>query len=162
MYDRVYQLKQQFPDLHIGINGGINNHSDALSHLNNVDEVMLGREVYANPYCLSQVDALYYSDQNADQTESSVLSREEVALRMIPYIQAHLESGGRVWHVARHMLGLFQGQPGGKVWRRHLSQHGVKGDVKASVVQDALEQMQAAREHARQFMAQHPANTHTE
>jgi tRNA-dihydrouridine synthase A len=60
------------------------------------------------------------------------------------------------------MLGLFQGQPGGKVWRRYLSQHAVKGEVKASVVQEALEQMLEAREHARQFIAQRPVDASTE
>lgn len=148
MYDRVYQLKQEFPDLHIGINGGINNHQDGLAHLQHVDEVMLGREVYANPYCLAEVDALYFSD------DSHVTSRASVVKRMHEYTQGHVEQGGRVWHVARHMLGLFQGQPGGKVWRRYLSQNAVKGEVSPDVLLEALAMMEETKAKAIAFQAE--------
>lgn len=147
MYERVYQLKQQFPHLHIGINGGINNHTDGVAHLAHVDEVMLGREVYANPYCLAEVDTLYYDEQY------EVPSRAAVVERMHCYTQAYVNDGGRVWHVARHMLGLFQGQPGGKVWRRYLSQNAIKGEVSADVLLDAHAEMEATKARALAFQA---------
>ncbi len=148
MYDRVYQLKQQFPELHIGINGGINNHVDGLAHLEHVDEVMLGREVYANPYCLAEVDALYYGDNH------SAPSRADVVESMYRYTKEYLSDGGRVWHIARHMLGLFQGQPGGKVWRRYLSQNAIKGEVSADVLLDAHAEMEATKARALAFQAE--------
>ena len=117
-YDRVYRLKQDNPNLRITINGGINTLQDALTHLNHVDGVMLGREVYANPYLLSEVDNHFY------KVQSPVISRADVIEKMTQYIAREIEQGAKVWHIARHMLGLFQGQAGGKVWRRYLSENG--------------------------------------
>ena len=138
MYDRVYQLKQEFPHLHISINGGIKTLAEAQTHLAHVDGVMIGREAYANPYILSEVDALIYGDN------ATVLTRAEIVLRMHAYTVEQLASeiqygrGNKVWHVARHMLGLFQGQPGGRVWRRYLSENAIGHDTSPDVLFDAL------------------------
>lgn len=138
MYDRVYQLKQEFPQLHISINGGVTTLADAQTHLEHIDGVMIGREAYANPYMLSAVDGMLYGDNSA------VLSRAEVVQRMHAYTVEQLASdiqygrGTKVWHIARHMLGLFQGQPGGRVWRRYLSQHAIGQDTSPDVLFDAL------------------------
>lgn len=138
MYDRVYQLKQEFPQLHISINGGVTTLADAQTHLEHIDGVMIGREAYANPYMLSAVDGMLYGDNSA------VLSRAEIVQKMHAYTVEQLASdiqygrGTKVWHIARHMLGLFQGQPGGRVWRRYLSQHAIGQDTSPDVLFDAL------------------------
>jgi tRNA-dihydrouridine synthase A len=118
LYDRVYHLKQQFPQLNISLNGGVKTLADVDLHLQNVDGVMIGREVYSNPYILAEVDGRFYQDPHV------VLSREEIVHAMVPYVERQLMQGERVWSIARHMLGLFQGQPGGRIWRRYLSEHG--------------------------------------
>ncbi|KKO48648.1 tRNA-dihydrouridine synthase A [Arsukibacterium sp. MJ3] len=117
-YPRVHQLKQDFPQLDISINGGIKTLDDARYQLQRVDGVMVGREAYTNPYLLSQVDHFIYGD------ERPVLSQHQLVRAMLPYIEQQMQQGARFWHIARHMLGLFQGLPGARLWRRHLSEHG--------------------------------------
>lgn len=145
IYERVYQLKEEFPSLNISLNGGVKTLDDVHLHLNYLDGVMIGREVYANPYLLSNVDARFYND------DRPVLSRREVVQAMLPYIQQHLEQGGRVWHVARHMLGLFQGQPGARIWRRFLSQNGTANQVGVELLTDALDVVSEAQQQAQKF-----------
>ncbi|GAB3037330.1 tRNA dihydrouridine(20/20a) synthase DusA [Bowmanella dokdonensis] len=139
MYDRVYLLKQQFPHLHVSINGGVKTLEEAALHLQQQDGVMIGREAYANPYLLARVDKLFFNDSR------QVPSREEVVLQMLPYINEQVQQGARVWHIARHMLGLFQSQPGGRIWRRYLSQNGTRASD-GSLLLDALEEMRKVRE----------------
>jgi tRNA-dihydrouridine synthase A len=134
----VYELKQQFPDLHISLNGGVKTLEEAHDHLKFVDGVMIGREAYANPSILGEVDTQFFGLQ------SPPFDRVQIVHRMLPYIQSHIDTGGRVWHVARHMLGLFQGQPGGRVWRRFLSQNGAKYQTNPQLLVDALDAMQSA------------------
>ena len=139
MYDRVYELKKQFPHLHISINGGIKTIADAKQHLSYTDGVMMGREVYSNPYLLTQVEKeLFDNDEPA-------LSREDVVQKMVSYTEKHIQSGGRAWHVIRHMLGIYQGQPASRVWRRYLSENAIKPDVSANVLNDAIDAMMAIR-----------------
>jgi len=136
-YDRVYQLKQQHPDLTISINGGITTIDQIKQHLTEVDGVMVGREAYQNPYCLAYVDSELYG------CDKPIQSRFEVVERMIPYIEAHIAAGGTVWQVARHMLGLFQAQPGGRGYRRYLSQNASKEPHNAQILLDAIAHMRA-------------------
>ena len=150
MYDRVYQLKEEFPDLHIGINGGVKTLSEAQQHLQFVDSVMIGREVYSNPYILSQVDTEFYHDKTA------VPTREDIVQRMYEYTQQHVAAGGKVWHVVRHMMGLFQGQPGGRVWRRYLSENAIGADKSPDVLLAALDTMMQTRQKAQQFLDDKP------
>lgn len=117
-YQRVYQVKQDFPTLDISINGGIKTLAEAAEHLQYLDGVMIGREAYTNPYLLSQVDTMLYGQPEVALTE------HEVVRAMIPYIEQQMRQGARFWHIARHMLGLFQGQPGARQWRRLLSEQG--------------------------------------
>jgi len=160
-YPRVYQLKQAFPHLDISINGGIKSLAEAKAHLQYVDGVMVGREVYANPYILADVDAGLYGNKAGDDaafssstatspTASLSRTREEAVRAMIPYVDAHIEQGGRAWHIIRHMLGIYQGQPAGKVFRRFLSQNAIKGTARASVLEDALQAVAETREQLRQ------------
>ncbi|MFT5839946.1 MAG: tRNA-dihydrouridine synthase A [Flavobacteriales bacterium] len=148
MYDRVYQLKQQFPDLHISLNGGVKTLDDVQCHLNHVDGVMIGREVYSNPYILAEVDQRFYQDNSVSKT------RAEVVMAMLPYIEQQIARGVRPWSIARHMLGLFQGQPGGRIWRRYLSQNGTKANAGVELLTDALEVLLEAQSKAKQFQAE--------
>ena len=131
-YERVYKIKEIFPDLEIIINGGIQTLEHAQSHLAHVDGVMLGREMYHNPYLLSQVDALFYDDSADSPT------REEVISLLAPYVAKHIEQGGRLQHISRHIIGLFQAVPGAKIWRRHISQNAHLKGADYSVIIDAL------------------------
>jgi len=131
-YDRVYQLKQDFPHLHIDINGGIKTLEHALDHLNHVDGVMIGREAYHNPYILAQADKLVFGD------ESEVLSRHAIIRAMLPYIEERMTQGRPLKSITRHLLGLFQGQTGAKAWRRHLSENAHIKGADLSVLTDAL------------------------
>lgn len=117
-YERVYQAKRDFPTLNISINGGIKDLAQARQQLTWLDGVMVGREAYSNPLLLSQVDALIYDSNEPAMTP------HQVVLAMLPYIDRQMTAGARFWHIARHMLGLFQGMPGARQWRRLLSEQG--------------------------------------
>lgn len=140
-YDWVHQIKALFPELSVAINGGIKTLEAGLLHtqpyqydgstLPPLDGVMLGRAVYEQPYLLSQVDALYYNDLRP------ALSREQILHKMLPYIEQHLSNGGKLIQVTRHMLGLFHGLPGGRLWRRHLSEQAFKSESGLEVVEAA-------------------------
>ncbi len=132
MYERVYQLKKDFPELEIIINGGIRSIKDSLDHLKTVDGVMIGREAYNNPYMLAPADREIF---NTDQAN---LSRVEVVEALIPYIEDYLSGGGKLQHVSRHILGLFHSQPNGKLWRRYLSENASRLDANIDVVKKAL------------------------
>lgn len=132
IYERVYQLKQDFPQLEIIINGGIRTISDAKKHLTQVDGVMIGREAYSNPFILAEVDQQIFASKHA------AVTRLEVAEQMVPYIDQYIASGGRLQHISRHILGLFHGQPNGKQWRRYLSENATKSTANSQVILDAL------------------------
>jgi tRNA-dihydrouridine synthase A len=132
-YQKVYQLKQDFPELEIIINGGIKTLSDSQQHLDQVDGVMIGREAYQNPYILAQVDPLFYSDGEA------VTSRHDIVKAFMEYIELELAKGTRLQAMVRHILGLFHAQPRGKLWRRHLSENAYKPGAGIDIVEKALE-----------------------
>jgi tRNA-dihydrouridine synthase A len=143
-YPLVYDLKQRFPDLEIVLNGGINTLDSVQHHLTHVDGIMLGREIYANPYVLSNVDNLFYG------SNQPALSRTQVIEHMIEYADQSEENDTRIWNIARHMLGLFQGQPGGRLWRRHLSTYATDKLATSEVLRDALEQVQQIQNQTEQ------------
>ncbi|GAC15946.1 tRNA dihydrouridine(20/20a) synthase DusA [Aliiglaciecola lipolytica] len=146
MYERVYHLKEQFPDLHISINGGVKTLDDVALHLKYIDGVMIGREVYSNPYILADVDKRFYGDNH------KVPTRHDVVESMIEYAKAQLElPHTRIWHIARHMLGLFQGQPGARIWRRYLSQNGTQKGAGIELLENALATLDEAQFQAEQF-----------
>ncbi|MCF2947318.1 tRNA dihydrouridine(20/20a) synthase DusA [Paraglaciecola aquimarina] len=153
MYDRVYQLKQEFADLHISINGGVKTLDDTANHLQHLDGVMIGREVYSNPYILAEVDQRFYQGTTSTATRPAK-TRVEIVQAMLPYIEQQIELGARPWHVARHMLGLFQGQPGGRIWRRYLSQNGTKRDAGIELLTDALDTLLEAQAQATKFQSE--------
>jgi len=114
-YDWVYQIKQDFPELTIGINGGINHLEDALNHLVRVDHTMLGRVVYHQPYLLCDVDTKIYKQNTIRMT------REQVLLDFIEYMKNQSDQGVPIRSMTRHILGLYHGQPNAKKFRRLLS-----------------------------------------
>jgi len=132
IYARVYQLKKDFPQLEIIINGGIKSIEESINHLDNVDGVMIGREAYHNPYMLALVDRDIFA------SESTPLSRVEIAEQMLPYVERHISKGGKLQHISRHILGLFHAQPNGKQWRRHLSEAATKPNAGIEVIKQAL------------------------
>ncbi|WP_240476015.1 tRNA dihydrouridine(20/20a) synthase DusA [Dickeya fangzhongdai] len=131
-YPRVYQLKRDFPSLTLAINGGVKTLAEAQQHLQHVDGVMVGREAYQNPGMLAQVDSeLFGADAIAPD-------QADVVRAMYPYIERELSGGASLGHITRHMLGLFQGVPGARQWRRYLSENAHKPGADAAVVERAL------------------------
>ena len=131
-YPRVYQLKKDYPQLHLSLNGGVKTMADSVAHLAYVDGIMVGREAYSNPFMLSEVDELVYGDAVFTQ------SRHDVVRSMYEYIEQEMQQGANFWHIARHMLGIFQGQPGARGFRRHLSENGHGKQADLSVMDKAL------------------------
>jgi tRNA-dihydrouridine synthase A len=132
-YPRVYRLKNDFPELMIAVNGGITTLEQCEGHLEHLDGAMLGREAYQNPYLLAHVDSRLFGDARPPTERFVVLEA------MVPYIEAHLADGGRLNHVTRHMLGLFQGLPGARQWRRYLSENAHKSGADVGVLMAAAE-----------------------
>ena len=132
IYDRVYQLKKDFPHLEIIINGGIKTIDESLEHLKQVDGVMIGREAYHNPYILAEVDSKIF------HSKLQPPSRIEVIERLLPYLESCLQAGVKLQHITRHILGLFHAQPNGKLWRRHLSETVTKPNASIQNIHDAL------------------------
>lgn len=115
-YERAYQLKKDFPELEIIINGGIKELHEIDEHLTHLDGVMLGRQAYHHPYVMAAFDARYYGDVAIPRT------RSEIIQAMIPYAQSELmKDGPRLNSITRHMLGLMAGLPGARAFRQHLS-----------------------------------------
>jgi len=137
-YAFAWRIKQEFPDLGIIVNGGIENLEQAAVQLNKVDGVMLGRAAYHNPWLLAHVDARIFHDPHP------VPTREAIVHNMIPYIERELQQGSRLKHITRHMLSLFHGMPGARHWRRHLSENAPQADAGSEVVIQALEQLTRA------------------
>ncbi|WP_373017214.1 tRNA dihydrouridine(20/20a) synthase DusA [Thiomicrorhabdus sp.] len=138
-YDWVHRIKSEFPQLEVAINGGIKTLEAGLLHLDSyqefpaVDGVMLGRAAYEQPYILSEVDRLYYGSNITPP------SRADVIEKMKPYIEKHLMEGGKLIQVTRHMLGLFHGLPGGRLWRRHLSENAFMKEAGIEVLEQAYQ-----------------------
>ena len=131
-YERVYQVKKDFPHLHIDINGGVKAIQDVNKHLEKVDGVMVGRAIYHDPYLLSVVDKTIFGQPG------KVVSRHDIVLAMLPYIERRMTAGRSLKSITRHMLGLFQGEPGAKAWRRYLSERVHLPGADINVVEQAL------------------------
>ena len=143
-YDRVSALKADFPELPIVINGGIQTLAEAGSWLDSLDGVMIGRAAYQNPWLLAQADAEIFNDHAQPRLE-----RIEVARAYQAYVQTQFKTGVPITRYTRHLIGLFQGLPGAKVWRRALSEGGVKNGAGPEVIEQAIAVWQNhARAHA--------------
>ncbi|CDH07217.1 tRNA-dihydrouridine synthase A [Xenorhabdus bovienii str. oregonense] len=132
-YPRVYQLKKDFPQLTLSINGGIKSLEEAKQHLQYVDGVMIGREAYQNPSILAHVDRELFNEA------ASVVNTIDAIKALYPYIERELSKGTYLGHITRHILGIFQGIPGARQWRRHLSENAHKAGADIMVVEKALE-----------------------
>ena len=113
-YERVYELKNTFPDLKFIINGGIKSLHESSIHLQHVDGVMIGREAYENPLLLAEVDSVIFLDKKISTSRSDILKS------LIPYIVEELERGTKISHITRHLMGLFRGFNGAKNMRKYL------------------------------------------
>lgn len=131
-YERVYQLKRDYPELVIAINGGITSLEQIKIHLQHVDGVMVGREAYQNPMLLSEIDQQIFAKDHAITNPISAIEQ------LFPYIEVELAKGTQLNHIMRHTLGIFNGKKGAKQWRRYLSENAHKKGAGLEVVKKAL------------------------
>jgi tRNA-dihydrouridine synthase A len=134
-YAIVHELKRALPELQVVLNGGLRDLDHALAEQGGLDGVMLGRAAYQNPALLLEVDPRVFGSPPPSA------SRTEAVLAFIPYIERMLAQGAPLHAMTRHMLGLFNGQPGGRAWRRKLSEGGVRAGANGDVVRAALDQV---------------------
>ncbi|MCX8578511.1 MULTISPECIES: tRNA dihydrouridine(20/20a) synthase DusA [unclassified Gilliamella] len=131
-YERVYQLKRDYPNLTIAINGGVKTIDEIKHHLNYVDGVMVGREAYQNPMLLAQIDSQIFG------LDTQPIDPIAAIRCLYPYIEQQLLQGAQLNHIMRHTLGIFNGQKGAKQWRRYLSENAHKKGAGIEVVEHAL------------------------
>jgi tRNA-dihydrouridine synthase A len=136
-YGDVHRLKQEFPHLWIEINGGFINLEQVSEQLQSVDAVMIGRAAYDHPYLFAIADQTFYKSQDTPPT------REDIVAAMLPYIDHWVARGLKLNKISRHMLQLFHGQPGSRLWKRHLTEHSCYFGVGSEVIEAALKQVQA-------------------
>jgi tRNA-dihydrouridine synthase A len=133
VHETVHKLKQALPHLTIVINGGIRSLSETEEQLRHVDGVMMGREAYSNPYLLANVD------QRLFESDSPVRSREQITLDYINYCDEQILDGTRLHHMSKHVLGLFQGEAGARIFRREISENAHKAYATTDVLKRALD-----------------------
>jgi len=134
-YETVHQLKRDFPMLTIVINGGLRTHEEALPQLDHVDGVMMGRAACDDPWLLARVDSLYYGE--ADPLDG----REQVLEAIRPFLGTQVAEGVSARAVLRHVMGLFNGLPGARAWRRTLSDSVMLSQYGAATMDQALARM---------------------
>jgi tRNA-dihydrouridine synthase A len=140
-YEVAYQLKDEFPQLEILINGGVVSYGEIVEHLEHVDGVMIGRQAYHDPYFLAEMDVRFYG------ASTPIPTRENAETAMQEYIGDIVEKGGYMGAVTRHMLGLHRGVHGGRGWRRVLSDARRMNAAHTRADVDAL--FEEARSHLR-------------
>ncbi len=131
-YPWVYRLKDDFPQLSIVLNGGVLSLDECKTHLAYVDGVMMGREAYQNPWMLAQVDTELFNTGNSPPT-----NRADVVRALVPYIEEQMLGGANLNHITRHVLGLYQGVPGARKFRRHLSENAYRAEADADTLLQA-------------------------
>ncbi len=131
-YDLVYELKREQPNLMIIINGGITTIEQTKAHLEHVDGVMMGRAAYQTPWVLGDIDRALFGE------EPPVRTRREAVAAFLPHIARELNAGAPLNAMTKHLLGLFNGLPGARAFRRHLSENAVKPGADVTVVETAL------------------------
>ncbi len=138
-YERVYAIKEKYPDLRIIINGGIKAVDEIKTHIAQLDGVMIGREAYQNPYVLAEIERKIFGNH-------AILGREKILQAMTTYAKEELEMYGTpVKRIAKHMTGLFHHQPGAKSWRQVLSTEAFKDGATEDVFKTALNSMKNVR-----------------
>jgi tRNA-dihydrouridine synthase A len=141
-YELVYQLKDEFPELEIIVNGGVRFLSEVTQHLQFTDGVMVGREAYRNPSMLSGIDQQLFGSALPAPARWKVLELYK------QYIQRELSRGTALNQMTRHILGLFQGEPGARAWRRHLSSFAPVAGAGLEVIDEAQSHLQKAIERS--------------
>ena len=131
-YDVVYRLKQDFPALTLIINGGLTSLDQVAAQLGPVDGAMIGRAAYENPYLLAE------ADQRLFGSTEPPLTRHQVIQAFLPYLQTQLQQGTPLHGLTRHILGLFQGVPGARAWRRQISEPACRRGAGVEVLEAAL------------------------
>jgi tRNA-dihydrouridine synthase A len=129
-YDLVYRVKRERPALTILINGGVETLDQAAAHLAHVDGVMLGRAAYQNPALLAEIDARFFGDQAVDL--------DAAVQAYCDYVERRLAEGARLHTLIKPMLGLYNGRPGARLFRRHLSEQAPRHDAGIDVLHTAL------------------------
>lgn len=146
-YSMVARLKADRPDLTVVLNGGVKTLAEAEGHLEHVDGVMIGRAAYQTPMVLAEADRRLF-----DPT-AAVPDPVDVVRRFLPYVDAETRDGTPLIAITRHILGAFHAQPGGRQWRRHLSENAPRKGAGVAVVEDALALVLAARTRKEQRLA---------
>ena len=140
-YERVYRLKADFPELEIVLNGGVLSLEAAAAHLERgADGVMIGRAAYQNPYLLAEADRRFFGDDRPPP------GREAVVRALLPYAEAQCARGVPVKAITQHILGLFNGLPGARLWRRHLSETAHRPGAGPEVIEAARDEVLATLE----------------
>lgn len=134
-YDLVYRLKQDFPALTLVLNGGLTTLDQVEEQLRQVDGAMIGRAAYENPYLLAEADQRLFGITAPPPT------RHQVIRAFLPYVDAQLQQGTPLHGMTRHLLGLFQGVPGARAWRRYLSEHACQPAAGIETLEAALQQV---------------------
>ena len=132
-YGTVYQLKRDFPELDFIINGGFTSKDAIMEQYKHVDGVMIGRAAYQNPYLLAEIEQALFD------TETLLLTRDEILKKFMEYVQQNLDQGVYLGHMSRHILGLFLGQPGARAYRRYISENAYKEEAGVEVIQVAMD-----------------------
>ena len=134
-YELVYRLKQELPELTIVLNGGVTTLDQAAAHLAHVDGVMIGRAAYQEPYMLAEADRRFSG------ATAPAPSRRQVLEAFIPYVERELAEGTPLAHMTRHILGLYNGLPGARAFRRHLSENAHRAGADASLILEAADKV---------------------
>jgi tRNA-dihydrouridine synthase A len=135
----VYRLKADFPDLEILINGGLTDWPGIEQQLGHVDGVMIGREAYHNPWLLVEADRRLFGDAHP------LPGRLAVIRALLPFVAREVAAGVPLKHITRHLLGLYQGQPGARMWRRTLSDPALLAGNDPALILRSAEALEARR-----------------
>jgi len=135
-YETVYRLKQRYPEFSITINGGITSIDETVEHLEHVDGVMIGRAAYESPWLLAEIEQAVFGG-NAPANRGVVLDR------YIDYIDREMAAGTPFYAMARHVLGLYQGERGARAWRRHISENRPRAGATGQILREAAENVLA-------------------
>ena len=130
-YELVYRVKRERPNLTILVNGGIETLEQSEEHLKHVDGVMLGRAAYQNPILLTDVDARFFGGAPTDL--------DAAIATYCDHVERQLAQGARLHTLIKPMLGLYNGRPGARLFRRHLSENAPRHDAGIAVLRDALD-----------------------
>tara|TARA_Y100000590_G_scaffold390613_1_gene466564 strand:+ start:1091 stop:1981 length:891 start_codon:yes stop_codon:yes gene_type:complete len=136
-YEMVYNLKKDFKNLEIIVNGGITSIEQIKNHLKKTDGTMIGRAVYHSPYILADIEKEIFKNDN-------ILTREEVIEKLIPYVKNEIKKGTRMNQIMRHTLGLFHGQTGSSFWKRYLSENMCVRDADVKKIDHIMDKVRLA------------------